>query len=206
MVILKRASGALKPARQGYVGGGKLIGHEDWVRLRWTPSVLGQGWSPSCLFVVRRYHASVRGRRGGRHILGDTKGGFECCQLEIPPPLRVFVVHSGCALCRERMMQGQSGFWDLDERYERLSAVGDSLEKLNAIIPWPVFEKPLAKALKRSDGSKGGRPPFPVVMMFKIVVVQALYSLSYASPPIRTYSCRFPRRTEPVRRIISIEN
>ncbi len=32
-------------------------------------------------------------------------------------------------------MRGQPGFWDLDERYERLSAVGDPLEKLNAIIP-----------------------------------------------------------------------
>ncbi|MDE3799990.1 hypothetical protein [Sinorhizobium meliloti] len=42
----------------------------------------------------------------------------------------------------------------------RLSAVGGPLDKLNAILPWPVFEKPLAKALKRSDASKGGRPPF----------------------------------------------
>ena len=40
-----------------------------------------------------------------------------------------------------------------------------------------MFEKPLAKALKRSDGSKGGRPPFPAVMMFKILVLQALYNL-----------------------------
>jgi transposase, IS5 family len=76
------------------------------------------------------------------------------------------------------MMREQPGFWDLDERYQRLSAVGDPLEKLNAIIPWPVFEKPLAKALKRSDGSKGGRPPFPAVLMFKILVLQALYNLS----------------------------
>ena len=75
-------------------------------------------------------------------------------------------------------MRGQPGFWDLDERYQRLSAVGDPLEELNAIIPWPVFEKPLAKALKRSDGSKGGRPPFPAVLMFKILVLQALYNLS----------------------------
>ena len=75
-------------------------------------------------------------------------------------------------------MRGQPGFWDLDERYERLSAVGDPLEKLNSIIPWPVFEKPLAKALKRSDGAKGGRPPFPAVLMFKILVLQALYNLS----------------------------
>lgn len=72
-------------------------------------------------------------------------------------------------------MRGQPGFWDLDER---LSAVGDPLEKLNGIIPWLVFEKPLAKALKRSDGSKGGRPPFPVVLMFKILVLRAHYNLS----------------------------
>lgn len=76
------------------------------------------------------------------------------------------------------MMVGQPGFWDLDERYERLSAVGDPLEKLNSIIPWAVFEKPLAKALKRSNGSKGGRPAFPSVLMFKILVLQALYNLS----------------------------
>jgi transposase len=34
MIILKRASGALKPARQGHLGGGKLTGHEAWVRAR----------------------------------------------------------------------------------------------------------------------------------------------------------------------------
>lgn len=45
-------------------------------------------------------------------------------------------------------MRGQPGFWGLDERYERLSAVGDPLETLDSIIPWPEFEKPLSKALK----------------------------------------------------------
>jgi transposase, IS5 family len=76
------------------------------------------------------------------------------------------------------MMRGQAGFWDLDERYQRLSASGDPLEKLNAIIAWPVFDKPLAKALKRPDGAKGGRPAYDPVLMFKILVLQALYSLS----------------------------
>jgi hypothetical protein len=76
------------------------------------------------------------------------------------------------------MMRGQSGFFDLDDRYERLSAVGDPLEKLNGILPWPVLEKPLAKALKRSDGSKGRCPPLLAVMMFKILVLRALYKLS----------------------------
>ena len=75
-------------------------------------------------------------------------------------------------------MRGQAGFWDIDERYKRLSANGDPLEKLDAVVPWDVFRKPLAKALKRSDGAKGGRPPFDLVMMFKIMVLQALYDLS----------------------------
>ena len=75
-------------------------------------------------------------------------------------------------------MRGQPGFWDVDERYTRLSEAGDPLEKLNAVVPWEVFRKPLAKALKRSDGSKGGRPPYDPVLMFKIMVLQALYNLS----------------------------
>lgn len=75
-------------------------------------------------------------------------------------------------------MRGQAGFWDIDERYVRLSDAGDPLEKLNAVVPWDVFRKPLTKALKRSDGAKGGRPPYDAVLMFKIMVLQALYSLS----------------------------
>jgi len=75
-------------------------------------------------------------------------------------------------------VRGQAGFWDIDERYVRLSEAGDPLEKLNAVVPWDVFRKPLAKALKRSDGAKGGRPPYDAVLMFKIMVLQALYSLS----------------------------
>ena len=75
-------------------------------------------------------------------------------------------------------MQGQAGFWDVDERYALLSKAGDPLEKLNGVVAFEVFRKPLVKALKRSDGSKGGRPPYDAVLMFKIMVLQALYSLS----------------------------
>src|SRR5690606_5050232 len=75
-------------------------------------------------------------------------------------------------------MRGQAGFWDIDERYARLSEAGDPLENLNSVVPWEVFRKPLAKALKRSDGAKGGRPPYDAVMMFKVQVLQALYNLS----------------------------
>jgi len=75
-------------------------------------------------------------------------------------------------------MRGQAGFWDIDELYARLSEAGDPLEKLNAVVPWEVFRNPLSKALKRSGGAKGGRPPYDAVLMFKIMVLQALCSLS----------------------------
>lgn len=75
-------------------------------------------------------------------------------------------------------MRGRAGFWDVEERYALLSEAGDPLEKFDAVVPWDVFRKPLAKALKRSDGVKGGRPPFDLLMMFKILVLQALYDLS----------------------------
>ncbi len=45
-------------------------------------------------------------------------------------------------------------------------------------MDFELFRKPLAKALKRSDRSKGGRPPYDAVLMFKVLVLQALYYLS----------------------------
>lgn len=75
-------------------------------------------------------------------------------------------------------MKEQAGLWDVDERYARLSAAGDPLERLNTVVAWEMFRKPLAKALNRPDRSQGGRPPYHAVMMFKILVLQALYGLS----------------------------
>jgi transposase, IS5 family len=75
-------------------------------------------------------------------------------------------------------MRGQPGFWDVEERHGRLSKAGDPLEKLNGVVPWEIFREPLVKALKRSDGARGGRPPCDPVLMFKVLVLQALYGLS----------------------------
>lgn len=74
----------------------------------------------------------------------------------------------------------QRGFFDLDERYAALSAAGDPLEKLGALIDFELFRPDLDAALQRSDGSKGGRPPMDAVMMFKTLVLQTLYALSDA--------------------------
>ncbi len=97
-------------------------------------------------------------------VFASTTRSWRKVETSIYLPLsRVFWFNPTCVICREWMMRGQPGFWDLDGRYQRLSAVRDPLETVNSIIPWPVFEEPLAKALKRSDGSKGGRLPFPAV-------------------------------------------
>jgi len=40
-----------------------------------------------------------------------------------------------------------------------------------------VFREPLLAAPRRSAHSKGGWPPFDLVMLFKVLVLQALYSL-----------------------------
>jgi len=56
-------------------------------------------------------------------------------------------------------MRGQPGFWDIDERCACLGEAGDPLEKPDARVPWDVVRGDLARALKRSDSAKGGRPP-----------------------------------------------
>lgn len=75
-------------------------------------------------------------------------------------------------------MAGQPGFFDLSDRYEALGAAGDLLERLAAVGAFVVFCGPLVAALRRSGCGKGGRGPFDPVLMFKILVLQTLYSLS----------------------------
>jgi IS5 family transposase len=75
-------------------------------------------------------------------------------------------------------MAGQPGFFDRDERLKVLSAAGDPLERLAAVVDFELFRKDLERALSRSDRSKGGRPPYDAVLMFKVLVLQTLYTLS----------------------------
>lgn len=75
-------------------------------------------------------------------------------------------------------MAGQAGFFDLDERYRSLSAAGDALERLARTVDFELFRPELEAALARSDGAKGGRPPYDAVLMFKVLVLQTLYTLS----------------------------
>jgi IS5 family transposase len=75
-------------------------------------------------------------------------------------------------------MRGQAGFFEVDERLKELTAKGDALERLNAIVDFEGFRPDLARAVPRSDGSRGGRPPFDHVFMWKVLILQASHSLS----------------------------
>ena len=65
-------------------------------------------------------------------------------------------------------------------RYKKLDGQGDPLVDLNAVIPWERFRPTLQKALKTLKKSEAGRKPYDYVMMFKLLVLQALYNLSDA--------------------------
>ena len=66
-----------------------------------------------------------------------------------------------------------------EQRLNKISKLGDTLEKLNEIINWLVFIPILNAAIPREKSEKGGRPPYDSLLMFKVLVIKRLYNLSY---------------------------
>lgn len=73
-----------------------------------------------------------------------------------------------------------SSLFSLSEHLERLSKDGDPLETLDATVDFEYFRGWLVDGLGYGDGSKGGRPPFDPVSMFKVLILQAQHNLSDA--------------------------
>jgi len=65
-----------------------------------------------------------------------------------------------------------------DRRLKRLEKIGNRLTILANRIPWEAFRTDLNRTREVKDERLGGRPPYDVVMMFKILVLQGLYNLS----------------------------
>ena len=65
-----------------------------------------------------------------------------------------------------------------DIQLERLSKLGDSLERINEAIDWEIFRAPIVKRIRKEDYSKGGRPATDEILMFKTTLLQDWNNLS----------------------------
>lgn len=75
----------------------------------------------------------------------------------------------------------QHSLFSLNDHLEVLSQHGDPLEVLERRVDFEYFRSWLVEGLGYGDGSKGGRPPFDPVAMFKILILQAQHNLSDAA-------------------------
>ena len=76
---------------------------------------------------------------------------------------------------------GQLGFFDADKRLEALSAKGDPLEAIDRLVPWESFRAEIEAVVLTPDElkkSSAGRKPFNAMLMFRMLVLQALNNLS----------------------------
>jgi len=72
------------------------------------------------------------------------------------------------------------GLFDDHFLMEKLTKLGNPLKNLDDYIDWNIFKHPLEKAFADEpvEKSKGGRPPFDKLMMFKSLIIRSLYNLS----------------------------
>jgi IS5 family transposase len=70
------------------------------------------------------------------------------------------------------------GFFDIAERANKLTRMGDPLVGLNARIDWEAFRSDLNRIHDKPRKSNAGAKPIDVVLMFKVLVLQQLHNLS----------------------------
>lgn len=69
-------------------------------------------------------------------------------------------------------------FWSFDERCAELRELGGDLERLKQVVDFELFRAELETVRHKDRKDNSGRKPFDVVLMFKILILQALYNLS----------------------------
>lgn len=74
----------------------------------------------------------------------------------------------------------QKGLFGLSDQLKRLSDCGDPLETIGRVVDFEAFRPALASALAYGDGTKGGRPPYDPVAMFKVLILAAQNNVSDA--------------------------
>lgn len=76
------------------------------------------------------------------------------------------------------MADRSPGLFDVYARLAEISAKGDGLERIAALVDVEMFRPTLEAAVPQRDRSRGGRPPFDRVLILKVLILQAMHSLS----------------------------
>lgn len=73
---------------------------------------------------------------------------------------------------------GEKGLFDEQFNIDRLSIIGNPLEKISNVIDFETFRKTLeSRLLNTEKKNNAGAKPFDVLMMFKIMILQRYYGL-----------------------------
>jgi len=75
----------------------------------------------------------------------------------------------------------QMGFFDADKRLSMLSAKGDPLASISALVPWEQFRGDIEAVVLTADEarrSNAGRKPIDALVLLRMLVLQSLYNLS----------------------------
>jgi IS5 family transposase len=79
------------------------------------------------------------------------------------------------------LRMSQMGFFDADKRLSMLSAKGDPLVSICALVPWEMFRGDIEAVVLRAEEarkSNAGRKPIDALVLFRMLVLQSLYNLS----------------------------
>jgi len=76
------------------------------------------------------------------------------------------------------MMKPRISLFAEQEREGRRAKLGDPLVGLAEHVDFEVLAARIDVAASRPSRARGGRPPYPTVLMIKILVLQQLYNLA----------------------------
>jgi len=72
----------------------------------------------------------------------------------------------------------QYSFFDLENQLDKIYQINNFLPKLNTLVDWDIFRESLNKVREKERKSNAGRPAFDALLMFKVLVLKAMYNLS----------------------------
>ena len=75
---------------------------------------------------------------------------------------------------------GKQTLFDAENTIQKLSEIGNPLEKLDSVIDFEMFRSRLEEAMvNHNTKSNAGEKQYDVVMMFKVMVLRQYYNLIY---------------------------